>query len=46
AEMNLGQIRLEVERCARQSVRGIHHAGGEMIHPEPILDAIRDSVNR
>lgn len=46
AEMNLGQIRLEVERCARRPVRGIHHAGGEMIHPEPILDAIRDSVNR
>jgi len=44
AEMNLGQIRLEVERCARQSVRGIHNAGGEMIHPAPILAAIREAA--
>lgn len=44
AEMNLGQIRLEVERCIRRPVRGIHHAGGAMIHPEPILDAIREAA--
>jgi 2-oxoglutarate ferredoxin oxidoreductase subunit alpha len=41
AEMNLGQIRLEVERCARRPVRGVHHAGGEMITPERILHAIQ-----
>ncbi len=41
AEMNLGQIRLEVERCAGRSVRGVHHAGGEMITPEQILQAIQ-----
>ena len=40
AEMNLGQISLEVERCVKCPVRGVHHAGGRMISPEPILDAI------
>lgn len=42
AEMNLGQIRLEVERTIHRPVRGIHHAGGAMIQPQPILDAIRE----
>lgn len=40
AEMNLGQISLEVERCVKRPVRGVHHAGGRMISPEPILEAI------
>jgi 2-oxoglutarate ferredoxin oxidoreductase subunit alpha len=40
AEMNLGQVRLEVERCIGRPAWGIHHAGGEMIHPEKILAAI------
>ncbi len=44
AEMNLGQIRLEVERCACRPVRGVHHAGGEMITPERILQAIQQTV--
>lgn len=40
AEMNLGQVRLEVERCIGRPAIGIHHAGGAMIQPEPILRAI------
>jgi 2-oxoglutarate ferredoxin oxidoreductase subunit alpha len=44
AEMNLGQIRLEVERCTGRPVRGVHHAGGEMITPERILNAIQQIV--
>jgi 2-oxoglutarate ferredoxin oxidoreductase subunit alpha len=42
AEMNLGQIRLEVERLAagRASVQGVHRADGLAITPEQILDAI------
>ncbi len=40
AEMNLGQARLEVERCIGRPAWGVHHAGGEMIHPERILRAI------
>ena len=40
AEMNLGQISLEVERCVKRPVKGVHHAGGRMISPEPILEAI------
>ncbi len=44
AEMNLGQISREVERCTRQPVRGVFHAGGAMIPPEPILQAIREAA--
>ena len=44
AEMNLGQIRLEVERVIHRPVRGVHHAGGTMIPPEPILNAIQEAV--
>jgi len=40
AEMNLGQIRREVERFVSQPVVGVHHAGGAMIPPEPIFEAI------
>jgi 2-oxoglutarate ferredoxin oxidoreductase subunit alpha len=40
AEMNLGQMSRELERAARRPVRGVFHAGGEMIPPEPIHDAI------
>ena len=42
AEMNLGQIRLEVERLAagRARVQGVHRADGLAITPEQILDAI------
>lgn len=43
AEMNLGQVSREVERCARRPVRGVFHAGGVMIQPDPILQAIREA---
>jgi len=42
AEMNLGQISREVERQVRRSVIGVFHAGGAMIPPEPILNAIQE----
>src|SRR3990172_8749041 len=40
-EMNLGQIRLEVERaaCGQVDVRGVHRADGEMIEPQQVLAA-------
>jgi len=44
AEMNLGQMSREVERVARREVKGVHHAGGAMISPEPILEAIVESA--
>jgi 2-oxoglutarate ferredoxin oxidoreductase subunit alpha len=40
AEMNLGQIAHEVARYVSQPVHGVHHAGGAMMPPDPILDAI------
>lgn len=43
AEMNLGQVSREVERCTRRAVRGVFHAGGAMIPPEPILQAIQEA---
>jgi 2-oxoglutarate ferredoxin oxidoreductase subunit alpha len=43
AELNLGQIRREVERLVQRPVIGVHHAGGEMIPPQPILDAIKQA---
>ena len=43
AEMNLGQISREVERCAGRPVRGVFHAGGAMIPPDPILKAILEA---
>lgn len=46
AEMNLGQMVLEVERHVSQPVKGVLHAGGEMMPPAPILDAIREVSNR
>ncbi|MGD8804288.1 MAG: 2-oxoacid:acceptor oxidoreductase subunit alpha [Chloroflexota bacterium] len=42
AEMNLGQIALEVERLLHRPVTGIFHAGGSMIAPEPILQTIKE----
>ena len=44
AEMNLGQMSREIQRAVGHPVRGIFHAGGEMIPPEPILDAIQEAV--
>jgi 2-oxoglutarate ferredoxin oxidoreductase subunit alpha len=40
AEMNLGQMIRELERHVAQPVFGVHHAGGAMMSPEPILDKI------
>lgn len=44
AEMNLGQMKREVERLVSQPVLGINHAGGAMISPEPILEAIKEAA--
>jgi 2-oxoglutarate ferredoxin oxidoreductase subunit alpha len=41
AEMNLGQISREVERVVKRPVRGVFHAGGEMLPPDRILHAIQ-----
>lgn len=43
AEMNLGQIRLEVERLAagRAQVQGVHRADGLAITPEQIVAALQ-----
>ena len=46
AEMNLGQMRREVERHVNQPARGVCHAGGAMIPPDPILDAIQEAASR
>jgi 2-oxoglutarate ferredoxin oxidoreductase subunit alpha len=46
AEMNLGQMALEVERHIRRPVTGVYHAGGAMMPPDRILDAIREVANR
>jgi 2-oxoglutarate ferredoxin oxidoreductase subunit alpha len=42
-EINMGQIALEVERCAAGQAETIlvPHAGGGLHHPDEILDAIR-----
>jgi hypothetical protein len=44
AEIKLGQISREVERCLKHSVTGVYHAGGAMIPPEPILKAIQEAA--
>lgn len=44
AELNLGQIRLEVERVARVPVFGAHHAGGALMPPEIILETIKEAA--
>lgn len=46
AEMNLGQMIREVERHVSQPVIGVHHAGGEMMPPDPIFKAIKEAANR
>lgn len=46
AEMNFGQVSLEVERCAAGKARvfNIPHAGGTVHEPEQILSAIREAT--
>ncbi|HEY47323.1 MAG: 2-oxoglutarate ferredoxin oxidoreductase subunit alpha [Anaerolineae bacterium SM23_ 63] len=46
AEMNLGQMALEVERHIRRPVTGVYHAGGVMMAPDRILKAIREVATR
>lgn len=45
-EINLGQIHLEVERCAKGRVpcHLVGHAGGTVIAPERIVQAIKDHL--
>lgn len=45
-ELNMGQIVLEVERCAggRARVIGVPHAGGSVHNPEDILTAIERGI--
>jgi 2-oxoglutarate ferredoxin oxidoreductase subunit alpha len=45
-ELSLGQIILEVERCARGRCRveGIHRVDGDPIHPGQILARIKEAV--
>jgi 2-oxoglutarate ferredoxin oxidoreductase subunit alpha len=42
-EINMGQISREVERCAegKAKVIGVHKAGGDILDPEDVLEAIR-----
>lgn len=44
AELNLGQVRLEVERVARVPVFGAHHAGGALMPPDKILESIKEGA--
>jgi 2-oxoglutarate ferredoxin oxidoreductase subunit alpha len=43
-EINYGQIKLEVERCAagQALVLGVNRLGGDVIEPDHVLDAIRE----
>jgi 2-oxoglutarate ferredoxin oxidoreductase subunit alpha len=45
-ELNMGQIALEVERCAggRARVIPVTHPGGTIHKPQDILDAIREGA--
>ena len=40
-EINLGQLRREIERLTQLPVQGLNHAGGAMPTPAAILEAIR-----
>jgi len=41
-EVNLGQMSREAERFSSRPVIGVNHAGGTLMAPAPILDAIRE----
>jgi 2-oxoglutarate ferredoxin oxidoreductase subunit alpha len=47
-EINLGQIRLEVERCAagQTQVWGVHRPGGDVVEPQQVLHTIRQAAGR
>ena len=40
-EINLGQLRREIERLTQLPVVGLNNAGGAMPGPEAILEVIR-----
>ena len=48
AEINMGQIRLEVERCAagQAPVLGVHRLGGDILEPQQVLGAICKAAGR
>jgi 2-oxoglutarate ferredoxin oxidoreductase subunit alpha len=46
AEMNLGQMAHEVQRHVAQPVEGVFHAGGQMMPPAPIFEAIQEVASR
>lgn len=43
AEVNLGQMITQVERFTAKPVLPAQHAGGRMMSPEPIMDAIQEA---
>jgi 2-oxoglutarate ferredoxin oxidoreductase subunit alpha len=47
-EINAGQIRLEVERCAagQTQVMGVHRLGGDILEPRQVLAAIHKAAAR
>ncbi len=47
-ELNMGQMIREVERCVagQTQVWGVHRAGGDVLEPEHVLDAIRKAAGR
>jgi 2-oxoglutarate ferredoxin oxidoreductase subunit alpha len=46
-EINLGQVHLEVERCAGGKAPAVlvGHAGGTIIAPEEVLNAVRETFS-
>jgi len=47
-ELNMGQIKLEVERCVagQAEVLGVNRPGGDILKPEAVLNAIRRAAGR
>jgi len=47
-EINMGQIKLEVERCAAGCAKiiGVHRPGGDVLEPLAVLNAIRSAAGR
>jgi 2-oxoglutarate ferredoxin oxidoreductase subunit alpha len=47
-EINMGQIRLEVERCTAGGTQtwGVHRPGGDVLEPGHVLDTIRQAAGR
>jgi 2-oxoglutarate ferredoxin oxidoreductase subunit alpha len=47
-EINMGQIRREVERCAagHTQVFGVHIPGGDVLNPEKVLNVLRQAAGK